>query len=80
MHTNITFGCLAVVTASVDGDEFGFDAGDLVIIDSYDSDCDKFVVKSAFDESLTCNMLGDEIVALNVKDVVRYLDQNKIKQ
>lgn len=76
MHTNIIEGSLAVVTASVDGDEFGFDAGDLVIIDHYDSDCDKFVVKSAFDESLTCNMLGDEIVALNKNELTKYLNNN----
>lgn len=73
MHSSIVEGSLAVITATVEGDEFGFDPGDLVVIDHYDTVADNWVVKSAFDESLTCNVSFNGIVALNVKDVVRYL-------
>ena len=77
MHINIIEGSLAVITATVEGDEFGFDPGDLVVVDHYDTVADNWVVKSAFDESLTCNVSFNNIVALNVKDVVRYLKNAK---
>ena len=77
MHINIVEGSLAVITSTVEGDEFGFDPGDLVIIDHYDTVADNWVVKSAFDDSLTCNVLSNNIVAINVKDVVRYLKNAK---
>ena len=77
MHINIVEGSLAVITATVEGDEFGFDPGDLVVVDHYDKVADNWVVRSAFDESLTCNVLFNNIVALNVKDVVRYLKNVK---
>lgn len=77
MHINIIEGSLAVIAATVEGDEFGFDPGDLVVIDHYDTVADNWVVKSAFDDSLTCNVLFNNIVALNVKDVVRYLKNIK---
>lgn len=76
MHINIVEGSLAVITATVEGDEFGFDPGDL-IVDHYDTVADNWVVNSAFDESLTCNISFNNIVALNVKDVIRYLKQKK---
>ena len=77
MHINNVEGSLAVITATVEGDEFGFDPGDLVVVDHYDTVADNWVVRSAFDESLTCNVLFNNIVALNVKDVVRYLKNVK---
>lgn len=77
MHINIIEGSLAVITSTVEGDEFGFDPGDLVVVDNYDTVADNWVVKSAFDDSLTCNVLSNSIVALNVKDVVRYLKNAK---
>lgn len=80
MHINTIEGSLAVITATVEGDEFGFDPGDLVVVDHYDVTTEAWIVKSAFNETLTCAAQLDELVALNVKDVVRYLDQNKIKQ
>lgn len=80
MHINIVEGSLAVITSTVEGDEFGFDPGDLVIIDHYDIVADNWVVKSAFNDSLTCNVSFDNIVALNVKDVVRYLNTKEVKK
>lgn len=80
MHINIVDGSLAVITSTVEGDEFGFDPGDLVIIDHYDIVADNWVVKSAFNDSLTCNVSFDNIVALNVKDVVRYLNTKEVKK
>lgn len=81
MHTNITSNVLAVVATAIEGDGFGFDAGDLVIIDHFDTDAENWVIKSAFDSNLTCNALGNEIVAINVKDVLRYLKNAKeVKQ
>ena len=77
MHINIVEGSLAVITSTVEGDEFGFDPGDLVVVDHYDTVADNWVVKSAFDDSLTCNVSFNNIVALNVKDVVRYLKNAK---
>lgn len=77
MHINIVEGSLAVITSTVEGDEFGFDPGDLVVVDHYDIVADNWVVKSAFDDSLTCNVSFNNIVALNVKDVVRYLKNIK---
>lgn len=32
MHINIVEGSLAVITATVEGDEFGFDPGDLIVV------------------------------------------------
>lgn len=80
MHINNVEGSLAVITSTVEGDEFGFDPGDLVIIDHYDMVADNWVVKSAFDDSLTCNVSFNNIVALNVKDVVRYLNTKEVKK
>ena len=77
MHINIIEGSLAVITSTVEGDEFGFDPGDLVVIDHYDTVADNWVVKSASDDSLTCNVSFNNIVVLNFKDVVRYLKNAK---
>lgn len=77
MHINIVEGSLAVITATVESDEFGFDPGDLVVIEHYDTVADNWVVKSTFDDNLTCSVSPNNIVALNVKDVVRYLKQKK---
>lgn len=77
MHINIIEGSLAVITATVEGSEFGFDPGDLIVVDHYDIVADNWVVKSAFDESMSCRVSTDKIVAINVKDVVRYLKNAK---
>lgn len=77
MHTNINSDGLAIVTTTIEGNDFGFDAGDLVVVDHFDVDTEKWVIKSAFDSNLTCNALGSEIVAINVKDVLRYLKNQK---
>ena len=81
MHTNIDKNGLAIVTTTIEGDGFGFDAGDLVVIDHYDTTADNWIIKSAFDSNLTCNASGNEMVAINVKDVLRYLKNSKeVKQ
>lgn len=77
MHTNITSNVLAVVTTSIEGDEFGFDDGDLVVVDHYDTTADNWIVKSAFDPNLTCNVSSNEIVAINIRDILRYLKNQK---
>lgn len=77
MHINTVEGSVAVITATVESDEFGFDPGDLVVVDHYDTVADNWVVKSTFDDNLTCSVSPNNIVALNVKDVVRYLKQKK---
>lgn len=77
MHTNINSDGLAIVTTTIEGNDFGFDAGDLVVIDHFDVDTEKWIIKSAFDLNLTCNALDNEIVAINVKDVLRYLKNQK---
>ena len=77
MHINVDNGGLAVITATIESDGYGFDPGDLVIIDHFDVELERWIVKSAFDSSLTCIVTCNEIVAINVKDIVRYLKQKK---